>query len=109
VDTFLLNAQRIFDVARADGSGGDSEFVLLIRPDGGLQMFMGAAAPSGGSGVVYNVEAVFKGCARHRTGGRQVVRTRRDYAASVLKRASEFLRELLKDQPLYSVSAPLLM
>jgi hypothetical protein len=102
VDTFLLNAQRIFDVARADGSGGDSEFALLIRPDGGLQMFMGSAAPSGGSGVVYNVKRSSRGVRVTGQGG-----GRRCELEETTR--PQFLRELLKDQPLYSVSAPLLM
>ena len=42
MDTFLLNAQRIFDVACA-GSGADSsEFALLLRRDGGIHLIMEA-------------------------------------------------------------------
>jgi hypothetical protein len=42
MDTLLENAQRIFDVARASGDGDQSDFALLIRPDGGLHFVMEA-------------------------------------------------------------------
>ena len=55
VDFFLDNAQRIFDVARADDSNTFDEFAIVIRPDGGLHFIMespvsveGASAYAGG-------------------------------------------------------------
>ena len=102
MDTFLLNAQRIFDVARADGSGDDSEFALLIRPDGGVQMFMSGAEGSGGSGVLYNVKRSSRGVrVTGQDGGR---RCELEEVAQ-----PRFFCELLRDQPVYSISAPLLM
>src|SRR5665213_2243505 len=61
MDTFLLNAQQIFDVAQSDTSGEDSEFALLIRPDGGIHLIMeseitlDAAATSAGARTAYRV------------------------------------------------------
>ena len=38
MDSFLVNAQRIFDVASS--ASGNEDFALLIRPDGGLHFVM---------------------------------------------------------------------
>jgi hypothetical protein len=101
VDTFLLNAQRIFDVARADSSGENSEFALLIRPDGGVQMFMEGAEALCPWGVLYNVKRCSDGV---RVAGQDG--PRRCELEENTRR--QFVYELLRDQPLYSVSAPLL-
>jgi hypothetical protein len=42
MEDFLENAQRIFDVARADRSGAPSRFALLVGDDGGLHFIMGS-------------------------------------------------------------------
>jgi len=101
VDTFLLNAQRIFDVARADGSSDDSEFALLIRADGGIQMFMGDAERPGGRGVVYSVRRSSEGVRVIGQDGRR----RCELEENTRRR---FHNELLRDQRLYTVNAPLL-
>jgi hypothetical protein len=101
VDTFLLNAHRIFEVARADGGGDESEFALLIRPDGGLQIFMEGAERWAGVGTVYNV-------ARSSAGVRVIGEDGRRRCELEEKTRRRFRGELLRDQPLYTVSAPLL-
>ena len=101
MDPFLLNAQRIFDVARADSSGGDSEFALLIRPNGGVQMFMGSADRLDGLGVFYKVKRSSRAVrVTGQQGGRrcELEENTRPHLSS----------ELLRDQPVYSISAPLL-
>ena len=102
MDTFLLNAQRIFDVARADSSGSDdSEFELLICPDGALRMFMGGAERSYEPGIVYVVT---------RSSGRVRVTGENGCRRCELEEntGARFRADLLRDQPLYSLSSPLL-
>ena len=61
MDPFFENAQKIFDVARANGSEESTDFALLIRPDGGLHLVMDsplsleAAAAHGGARTAYHV------------------------------------------------------
>jgi hypothetical protein len=61
MDTFLENAQRILDVARADNGESNEDFALLIQPDGGLHFIMGSpvsidgAAACGEARTAYHV------------------------------------------------------
>ena len=61
MNIFLENAQRIFDVARADSGAESAEFALLVLPDGGLHVIMEsqvsleAAAASAGARAAYLV------------------------------------------------------
>lgn len=109
MDAFFENAQRIFDVARsgaasADWNGEESDFALLIRPDGGLHFVMGsqfsleAAAIHGGARTAYRVSTSRGGVrVEGRSGGRDCVIEERNAA-----------KQLLRDQPLYRISSPLL-
>jgi hypothetical protein len=108
VDTFLLNAQQILDVALADSSGEHAEFALLIRPDGGIHMIMeseltlDAAAVSAGAKTAYRVSRSESGV--RVTGSEGTRRCRLEEVA-----APRFRSELLRDQPLYRISSPLLI
>lgn len=105
MDAFLENAQRIFDVARAGVcEGASDEFALLIRPDGGLHFVMEtlfsleAAAVDAGAQSAYRVSRSRDGvCVHGRSAGRDCVLRERSVA-----------REILRDQPLYLITSPLL-
>ena len=107
MDTFLLNAQQIFDVAQSDTSGEDSEFALLIRPDGGIHLIMeseitlDAAATSAGARTAYRVSRSRNGI--RVTGSEGSRRCRLEDSAR-----PGFTSELLRDQPLYRIAPALL-
>jgi len=110
MDSFFENAQRIFDVARSgavspDSNGEDRDFALLIRPDGGLHFVMEspfsleAAAIHGGASIAYRVSTSRDGVrVQGRSGGKDCVIEERNPA-----------KQLLRDQPLYRISSPLLI
>lgn len=107
MDTFLLNAQHILNVAKADSSGEHSEFALLIRHDGGIHMIMEsemtleAAAIAEGARTAYRVTRSANGVRVTGTeGGRRC-----QLEDSARPRISS---ELLRDQPLYRITSPLL-
>ena len=107
MDAFLENAQRIFDVARSDGSAEPNDFALLIRPDGGLHFVMesplslDAAAIHGGARIAYRVTRTSGGGVRvaGRNGNRECVLEQR----STHRAGAEWLR----DRPLYRITSPL--
>ena len=110
MDTFLDNAQRIFDVARADTSAESSDFALLVRADGGLHMIMEPAlsleaAVDCGAATAYRVTRSREGV---RVAGRTLNRNCVLEERGAKNAAAGFLAEILKDQPLYSISSPLL-
>ncbi len=110
MDTFLDNAQRIFEVARANESAESSDFALLVRPDGGLHMIMEAslsleAAVDAGASTAYRVTRTLEGV---RVSGRTMSRDCVFEDRAARRAGAGFLAELLKDQPLYSISSPLL-
>jgi hypothetical protein len=98
VDTFLRNAQEIFEVARAGGERAD--WALLIRPDGGLHLLMetpfslDSAAAYAGARVAYRVTRSERGV---RVTGQNGAQT------CVLQEGSTagFRRNALRDQALY--------
>jgi hypothetical protein len=104
MDVFLENAQRIFDVAQADVSGEDSQFALLVHDDGGLHFIMESpvsiegASAYGGARTAYRVTRSARGVrVEGRSGGKDcVIEERRGF------------RNLLRDQPLYLITSPLL-
>jgi hypothetical protein len=104
MDTFFENAQRIFDVAISAADGENRDFALLIRPDGGLHFVMEsplsieAAAIHGGAESAHRVTYSPSGV---RVQGRSIGRD------CVLEERSAS-RELLRDQPLYRITSPLL-
>ena len=108
MDTFLLNAQHILDVARADSSGEHSEFALLIRPDGGIHMIMeseltlDAAAVSAGATTAYRV--------KRSPNGIQVIGSEGGRHCRLEETSRpQISAELLRDQPLYRITSPLLI
>jgi len=119
VDVFLENAQKIFDVARADESTEPNDFALLIRPDGGLHFVMEsslsrldsqleeAASVHGEARIAYRVTKSDRGEVRvaGRDGDRECLLTQR--ASQNPARPARFSAELLRDQPLYWISSPL--
>lgn len=102
MDTLLENAQRIFDVARL--GDGCQDFALLIKPDGGLHFVMespfsiGAAALHAGSQTAFRIT---------RSRGSVRVEGRSANRDFVLEERNP-QRELLRDQPLYRMTSPLL-
>jgi predicted hotdog family 3-hydroxylacyl-ACP dehydratase len=104
VDTFLENAQRIFDVARADSGAETSDFALLVRPDGSLHVVMGtelnldAVAIDAGASAAYRVT-------RSR-GGVKVSGRERGSRCELSSAASALPPFVLRDQPLYLMATP---
>jgi hypothetical protein len=103
MDSFLENAQRIFDVA-SSGSGHE-DFVLLIRPDGGLHFVMEApfsieaAAIHAGAATAYRITRSPDGVrVEGRAGARDCVLQQRD--ARML---------LFPDEARYRITSPLLI
>ena len=104
MDRFFENAQRIFDVAVSAADSERQDFALLIRADGGLHFVMEsafsleAAAIHGGAESAYRITRSCNGVRVHgRSMGRDCVLEERSAA-----------RELLRDQPLYRITPPLL-
>jgi len=104
MDVFFENAQRIFDVARAGAESEDSDFAVLIRPDGGLHFVMEtpfsleAAAIHGGAATAYRVSRSRDGV---RVEGRSAGR-------DCILREQSPAKRILCDQPLYRIASPLL-
>jgi len=107
VDTFLLNAQHILNVAKSDSSGEHSEFALLIRPDGGIHMIMeseltlDAAAIATGAKTAYRVTRSRKGVRVTGSEGDRHCQLEEGVRPRIAA-------ELLRDQPLYRITSPLL-
>jgi hypothetical protein len=105
VNTFLENAQRIFDVARevdrTDSGAESSDFALLVRPDGSLhvvmetEMNLDAVAIENGARTAYRVSRSERGV---RVTGRQGDSR---FELSGDRKAAYPRTELLRDQPLY--------
>jgi hypothetical protein len=102
MDSLIENARRIFDVAQ---SGHESQdFALLIRPDGALHFVMEspfsieAAAIHAGAQSAYRITRSGDGV---RVQGRSAM-------GNCLLETSNPRRELLRDQPLYRMTSPLL-
>src|ERR1019366_1148947 len=110
MDTFLENAQRIFEVARAASSEEPQDFVLLVKPDGGLHFVMESpcsiegAAAYGGAQSAYRVTRSGDGIRvqgqRAGRGGNQ---------GQCLLESRNPRRDLLRDRPLYRITSPLLI
>jgi len=107
-DTFFENARRIFAVARSEGSasGADEcqDFVVLIKPDGGLHFVMEspfsmeAAAIHAGARSAYRVTRLRDGV---RVEGRSA-------SGNCILEERNPCRSLLPDQALYPITSPLL-
>lgn len=107
MDTLFENAHRIFDVARS-GAATNQDFALLVRPDGGLHFIMEApfsveaAALHCGARTAYRITRSIDGVrVDGRSGGRNCILEESRPPVS-------FLKEMLRDQPLYRITSPLL-
>jgi hypothetical protein len=101
--TLFENTQRIFEVAQ---SGGDNQdFALLIRPDGGLHFVMESPFSIEGAAAYAGAQSAFR-VTRSRDGVR--VQGRSGSGDCVLEERSP-IREMLRDQPLYRITSPLLI
>jgi hypothetical protein len=116
VNIFLENAQRIFDVARADSGAESSEFAVLVLPDGGLHVIMESqvsleAVASAGARAAYLVSRSRDGVrVTGRGSGQQCVLESgpEGVAAGIPGNQGRAGSELLRDQPLYRITSPLL-
>ena len=107
MDVFFQNAHRILDTASAGTDSENDDFVLLIRPDGGLHFVMetpftiDAAAIHAGAQAAYHVN---RSCAGVRVTGRSMGRD------CVLEHRNprRAHNTLLRDQPLYRITSPVL-
>ena len=106
MEGFFENAQKIFDVARANGGGEYTDFALLIRPDGGLHLVMDsplsleAAAVHGGARTAYRVTRSARGV---RVTGQAAGRTCVLEALSQEGQTVNSASWLVRDQPLYQM------
>lgn len=110
MNTFLDNAQRIFEVARQDSSAENSDFALLIRPDGGLHLIMESAVLETASLEAAAIQAGARTAYRVSRSSRGVCVTGFDSTQSCVMEETSIHRRrtLLRDQPLYRITSPLL-
>lgn len=101
MDSFLQNAQRILEVARADEGGSNEDFALLIRPDGGLHFIMGSPISLEGAAACDEVRTAY-----HVTRSPGGVRVEgRTFGKSCVLEHRNAARGLLRDQVLYSTES----
>ena len=106
MNTFLDNAQRIFDVARTDSGAESSDFALLVRPDGSLHMIMetelnlDAVAIEHGAQTAYRVSRSQR---EVRVSGRNGD-SRCELSGELRGKAAPSHLHMLRDQPLYLVA-----
>jgi hypothetical protein len=103
MDPLIENAQRIFDVARS-GDGDNQDFALLIRPDGAMHFIMESPFSIEGAAAYGGAQCAFR-ITRSRDGVR--VQGRSGDRKCVLEERNPH-RGLLRDQPLYRITSPLL-
>ena len=112
MNSFLENAQQLFDVARADNKAEDLDFALLVRPDGGLHLIMESSAPFDSpvdyaeARVAYRVTRSGGGVRVQGKNGAQTCLLEDQGRSRVRK--IPVVRELLRDRVLYSITSPLL-
>ncbi|MDE3198691.1 MAG: hypothetical protein KGN84_20255 [Acidobacteriota bacterium] len=106
MDTFLLNAQRIFDAACADCSAEPSDFALFVRRDGGIHMVMEAGISLPARMAYHDAQAAYR-VTRSQNGVK--VRGANGSRRCELeeKTSRDSLPALLRDQPLYRITSPL--
>jgi hypothetical protein len=109
MQSLLENAKQIFDVARS-ATDESQDFALLIKPDGGLHFVMEmpfsieGAASHAGARSAFRITRSNDGIRvqGHGPGKSGLMET------CVLE-AHRTHRELLRDQPLYRITSPLLI
>jgi len=107
VESFFENACRILDVAATADASGPDEFAVLMSSDGGLRILMNqpfrldAAAADAGADIAYRV-------IRSKTGVRVEGHGRAQDCVLETRPAPVVRAQWLLDQPLYSMSSPLL-
>jgi hypothetical protein len=105
MDSFLENAQRIFEVAASASRDSSDDFALLIQPDGGLHFVMEspfsleAAAVYTGATTAYRIT---------RSGGGVRVEGRSAGRGCVVE-TRDARKTLFPDQALYRITSPLLI
>jgi hypothetical protein len=111
MDSLIDNAERIFNVARAthDSAPGYAadlaqDFAIVIKPDGALHFIMESPFSLEGAASCSGARAAFR-VTRSSAGVR--VEGRNPGRACVLEERSPH-RALLRDQPLYRITSPLL-
>jgi hypothetical protein len=108
MDSLVENTQRIFDVARSAADGGNDhdnqDFALMIRPDGVLHFVMESPFSIEGAASHAGAQSAWR-ITRSREGVR--VQGRSGSRDCVLEERSAH-KELLRDQPLYRITSPLL-
>lgn len=108
MDTLFENAHRIFDIARSAAAAENQDFALLIRQDGGLHFVMDTPFSMEAAALHYGARTAYR-ITRSRDGVR--VDGRAGGRNCVLEESSDpnaFAKEMLRDQPLYRITSPLL-
>lgn len=104
MDSLVENTQRIFDVALSANDQEHQDFALLIRPDGVLHFVMESPFSIEGAAIHAGAESAWR-ITRSHDGVR--VQGRSGSRDCVLEQRSAH-REMLRDQPLYRITSPLL-
>jgi hypothetical protein len=105
MDSLFENAQRIFEVARSAANTEDNQdFALLIGPDGVLHFVMESTFSIEAAAIHTGAHSAYR-ITRSRDGVR--VQGRSAGADCVLEARSPH-KDLLRDQPLYWITSPLL-
>lgn len=107
MNTFLDNAQQLFDVARADDRAEDLDFALLIRADGGVHMIMESQTPLD-TGTAYAEAHTAYRVTRSRSGVRVEGKSAAQKCLLEDRGRLPAHRMFLRDQVLYSMTSPLL-
>jgi hypothetical protein len=104
MDDVFENAQRIFDVAKSGPVGDNSDFALLIRPDGGLHFVMESPFSIDAAAIHAGAQSAFR-ITRSSDGVRVQGRS---FGTDCVLEQRNVSRELLRDQAHYRITSPLL-
>src|SRR5579862_4752555 len=106
MNAVLENAQRIFEVARADSSAESADFALLVLPDGSLHAIMEQPVSLEAAAIHHGARSAFH-VIRRRGEVRVEGRGPRQVCILETRQPSPSL-PVLRDQPLYRITSPLL-
>ncbi len=108
MQSLIENARRVFEIAESTLDGEPQDFALLLKPDGGLHFVMESTFSVEGAAQHAGAHCAFR--VTRSEAGVRVEAQRYGFAETtrcvVEKRFAA--AELLTDQPLYSISGPLL-